>query len=324
MKILPVIIFSILLFPTITFASTNINVPFTSQAPYSNWSEPWENACEEATIVMVDAFYANKYDRTIHKAEAKLKLEQTFTYKHITLGWSLDENADTIIFLINNFFKWEAYKKINPTISDLKAEIDAGHPIILPSYGKALKNPYFHNGGPPYHTIVLSGYDDDKNMFITQEPGTRHGLDFRYSYDTIINAMHDFVQNDTQNGERVAIFTRELSDKSSNLDWDKDGLGKADEFIYHTNLLKPDTDDDGYADGIEVKNGFSPIIAEKKLQNGSLVKDPNSPSVYFIEHGKKRPIKNEKAFLSRGWSWSNIVTVSSSFLKKFTVGEFLK
>lgn len=26
---------------------TDLNVPFTSQAPTGDWSEPWQNACEQ-------------------------------------------------------------------------------------------------------------------------------------------------------------------------------------------------------------------------------------------------------------------------------------
>lgn len=30
--------------------SINLAVPFTSQAPTGDWSEPWQNACEEASF----------------------------------------------------------------------------------------------------------------------------------------------------------------------------------------------------------------------------------------------------------------------------------
>ncbi|PIY92744.1 MAG: hypothetical protein COY70_01615, partial [Candidatus Magasanikbacteria bacterium CG_4_10_14_0_8_um_filter_42_12] len=38
-------------------AILNLDVPFTSQAPESNWDQPWQDACEEATILMLDAYY---------------------------------------------------------------------------------------------------------------------------------------------------------------------------------------------------------------------------------------------------------------------------
>ena len=91
----------------------------------------------------------------------------------------------------------------------IKKEIDNKRPVILPLYGKALKNKYFKNGGPDYHVLVISGYDDDTNEFITEEPGLNTlGVDFRYKYATIMNAIHDFsVEGKTKSGRKVAIFT---------------------------------------------------------------------------------------------------------------------
>ena len=38
----------------------DLEVPFTSQSPDGNWSEPWQNACEETSILMVDNFYQDE------------------------------------------------------------------------------------------------------------------------------------------------------------------------------------------------------------------------------------------------------------------------
>jgi len=46
-----------------------ISVPFTSQAPEGNWQEPWQNACEEASIVMIQNFYKDE-GLTVEKARA--------------------------------------------------------------------------------------------------------------------------------------------------------------------------------------------------------------------------------------------------------------
>src|SRR3989344_1159390 len=37
-------------------ASGSIEVPFTVQAPLANWEDPYQEACEEASVVMVDYF----------------------------------------------------------------------------------------------------------------------------------------------------------------------------------------------------------------------------------------------------------------------------
>lgn len=183
-----------------------IPVPFTVQAPDANWGQPWQDTCEETVIAMVDFFYTGN---SFTKDTAKKAILNIINIKEKYIGKSIDENAETIIYLINNFLPWEAYTVKNPTLIDIKSEIDNNRPVILPVHGKYLYNPYFKNGGPDYHTIVISGYDDAKQEFIVQEPGTKYGLDFHYSYDTILSAMHDYLPDlQTKFGKPVAIFTR--------------------------------------------------------------------------------------------------------------------
>lgn len=301
--------------------SKSLNVPFTPQAPEANWAQPWQDACEEATIVMVDFFYAGK---TFNVRTAKTALLETINTKNKYIGESLDENAETVINIINKFFPWEAKIIKNPALKQIKTEIDAGRPVIIPAHGKHLYNPYFKNGGPDYHSLVISGYDDEKKEFITQEPGTRRGENFRYSYDVIMNAMHDFLLNNTKNGEKIAIFTSPDIYTSANTDGDKDGLNKEEELKYKTNLSLADSDGDGYKDGDEIKNGYSPISKDKKpALIGTLIKAVNDTKVYLLSNGTKRHILNEKVFLSHGWHWINILTVGGVFLDGLETGNVI-
>lgn len=49
-------------------------------------------------------------------------------------------------------------------------------------------------------------------------------------------------------------------------DTDQDGLTDEEETsVYHTNPNQSDTDGDGYGDGVEVQNGFSPLAQYKKM-----------------------------------------------------------
>ena len=58
-------------------------------------------------------------------------------------------------------------------------------------------------------------------------------------------------------------------------DTDKDGLNNYDEiYFYGTQPTDPDSDGDGYLDGDEVSNGYSPSVAEDKLE-------PITTKVYF-------------------------------------------
>jgi hypothetical protein len=64
----------------------------------------------------------------------------------------------------------------------------------------------------------------------------------------------------------VFIFP-EFARAEGEVDTDKDGLFDYQEiYTYHTDVNNPDTDGDGYVDGEEVKNGFSPLVAGKKME----------------------------------------------------------
>lgn len=53
------------------------------------------------------------------------------------------------------------------------------------------------------------------------------------------------------------------------LDSDKDGLQDEDEHVYYTDPNNPDTDGDGFSDGVEVEMGFSPHIGGNKQMHES-------------------------------------------------------
>jgi uncharacterized protein YvpB len=73
---------------------------------------------------------------------------------------------------------------------DLKKYLAKGNPVIVPAAGRELKNPNFTAPGPLYHNLVLVGYD--KNIIITNDPGTRKGRGYIYDMDVLYNAIHDF------------------------------------------------------------------------------------------------------------------------------------
>jgi hypothetical protein len=40
--------------------------------------------------------------------------------------------------------------------------------------------------------IVIKGYDPEKNVFITNDPGTRNGESFAYDTDVLFEAIRDY------------------------------------------------------------------------------------------------------------------------------------
>ena len=107
--------------------------------------------------------------------------------------------------ILKKYFQLKTKLPENPTLNDIAAIISKGHPIIVPCAGKLLENPYFTNGGPKYHMLVVKGYDLIRQNIITHDVGTRRGADFIYPWSRFQNANHDWHDSDIQNGKKIII-----------------------------------------------------------------------------------------------------------------------
>ena len=316
--IIPSIVVGLALLIVLPSVAGFLKISFTSQSPFGDWSQPWQDACEESSLVMVDSFY---HDRELNNDIAEQAILNVLKMKEKYYGVSLDENAEQIAGMINNFFSWEARVVENATLEQMKKELDEGRPIILPTDGKQLNNPNFLNGGPDYHVIVLSGYNEKKKVFISQDPGTQKGHNYEYSYQTIMSAMHDFLPNNqTKNAKRLAVFTNKDFFSSGLTDGDGDYLLKKDEIKQGTNLFSPDTDNDGYLDGEEVLAGYSPLEAEMKIKTGDLIRSDDNNRVYLLEGEKLRYVVSPEALVRNSWHWGQIKNVSQKFMERFSFG----
>jgi len=180
----------------------NLSVPFTSQAPFANWDETFKEGCEEASVLMVHYFYNNdSFTAQLATDEILAMVDWQLNY----FGGHFDLTAEQTAEMIKKYF---GYKKVevikNPTVDDIKNHISKQRPVIIPAAGKMLGNPYFIQPGPNYHMLVIKGYT--KTDFITNDPGTKRGEDFLYSYDTIMEAMHDWNKEDINLGAKKIII----------------------------------------------------------------------------------------------------------------------
>ena len=190
-----------------------IDVPFTSQAPSGDWSEPWQNACEETSIYMVSSFYAGD---KIKQAEATKRIREIFAVKAKDLTVSKDESLKTIAELIDTLnLPLKTHIVYDPTIDILKTELALGNPIIVPVYAPKLSSIYTASEGADYHVIVLVGYDDVDGVFVINDPGTSSGQGMRIPYDTFMTAIHDLNATDYLAGKKAVLFT----EKQNGLDW---------------------------------------------------------------------------------------------------------
>ncbi len=186
-------------------SEANVDVPFTTQAPAGDWSEPWQNACEETSIYMVASFYA---EDDIKRDEAILRIREIFKTKHEEFKVSKDESLATIAELIQKLdLPWSARLVYDPTIDDLKAELAAGRPIIVSVYAPALEKSFYVVNDIQYHVLVLVGYDDADGTFIVNDPGTQFGEGLRFPYATFMDAIHDLNPEDYEAGKKAVLFS---------------------------------------------------------------------------------------------------------------------
>lgn len=184
----------------------NLAVPFTSQAPTGNWDAVHEETCEEAAVLMTADYYkglpAGKLDPTTADAD----LLKIVDWENKTFGFYKDTTAAQTAQIASDYFHLHPTLLKNPTVAQLKAALVAGHPIVVPAAGRELGNPNFTAPGPIYHNLVLKGYTS--KGFITNDPGTHNGADYFYTFDTIMNAMHDWDPTNIDNGAKVVIIVQ--------------------------------------------------------------------------------------------------------------------
>lgn len=132
-------------------------------------------------------------------------------YETKNFGFHRDTNAHMTAILANEQSNFFARVVKKPTTNDVRAEIDAGRPVIYHAYAPALNNPRYKRPVNPYHVFVIIGYDDETKNFIVNDPGTNSGKHYKYSFDTILNANHDWVaKNNRGTGQAVMIFTEKF------------------------------------------------------------------------------------------------------------------
>ncbi len=188
-------------------ASVNLAVPFTPQAPHANWDLLHKEACEEASILMVNAYYQNVPEGRMDPDSVDVDLKKIVEFENALFGYFEDTTAEQTGVLAELHFGASKAEVIeNPTIDDIKMHLAAGRPVIVPAAGRLLGNPYFQEPGPIYHMFIIRGYTE-AGKFITNDPGTKRGEAFLYDFDTIMNAMHDWNNgNEITEGKKKILI----------------------------------------------------------------------------------------------------------------------
>jgi len=169
-----------------------LDVPFTSQAPLGQWSDPvYQNACEEASIIMANLWINGT--KNISAQDATTEIKNLADFEDKRFGTFYDLSTPDTAQLMKEYYNYNKIEvKTNITPDDIISELLNGNVVIVPMNGQELNNPYYTGQGPAEHKILVKGYDFKTDEFITNDCGTRHGESYRYPKDVFFNAIREY------------------------------------------------------------------------------------------------------------------------------------
>ncbi|MEF3692113.1 MAG: C39 family peptidase [Candidatus Moraniibacteriota bacterium] len=184
--------------------SIEIEVPFISQAPLGVWDEKHEEACEEASLIMLNAFLENK---KLDKNSGEAEIQKMIDFQIEKYGDYKDTSAEETVRLAGDFYGLENLEVIYDFEREaIKEYLAKGKPIIVSAAGRKLFNPYFTAPGPLYHNLILTGFNE-KDEIIVNDPGTKRGQNYRYQLNVLYEAIHDFTgdKEEIEEGKKAMI-----------------------------------------------------------------------------------------------------------------------
>lgn len=159
--------------------SVDLAVPFLEQCQGGVWDEAHVNASEEASLFMVHEFLVPlapiDFVDAVLASEKEHGLPSQFSsIEFASFIESYDESLHATVIE-------------DPTVEEIKTYLYQGTPVLVPTNGDVLQNPFFIAEGLPQHWIVLRGYEGEN--FFVNDPGTRRGEKYVYSQETVMSSM---------------------------------------------------------------------------------------------------------------------------------------
>lgn len=184
--------------------SANLPVPYTLQGPLNNLNIH-EESCEEAAALMYHYFLQGQItfngSTVIPAQKANDEMIAMKNWQVKNYGVEPDLSIEKLGQFIQQYYgyKYKTFKDI--TKEDIKREISAGNPVLVPVMTHSLKNPMY---GPQttYHILVIRGYNAQN--VITNDAGVR-GENQQYSWDILFQAIDAQTPKMGQGREMVVI-----------------------------------------------------------------------------------------------------------------------
>jgi hypothetical protein len=181
-------------------------VPFTPQAPTANWDQLHNEACEEADALMADAYFSGRKETTLSPEYAENEIAKLTEWQKQNFGYYLDITTPEMAKMMTAVYGLKTKVIDFPTADQIKQEIANGNLVIFSANGQRLGNPNFRQPGPIHHMLLIKGYN--KTGFVTNDSGTKRGLNYPYSYETLQYSAADWEhsQQNVNNNIKLAII----------------------------------------------------------------------------------------------------------------------
>ncbi len=186
----------------------NLPVPFMSQAPTANWDQLHNEACEEAVSYMAAAYFGNSADAqaaTIKPEAFEQALSDMTKWEDGNFGYHLDTTAEETAAMMEQMYGLRTEIISDYSADDIKSALAKGRLVIVAENGQKLGNPNYKQPGPIYHMLLIRGYTSEG--FVTNDPGTRRGQNYFYTFDTLYGAAAnwDHAKNTIDATKKIAI-----------------------------------------------------------------------------------------------------------------------
>lgn len=168
--------------------SVRLEMDFASQAPLGDWNPPYDEACEEASLIIVRHYLeGTPLDAGIMNRDILAMVDH-----EESVGLPIDIDMHELASVAEAMFGYETevIEGDGVTADRIEQELAKGNPVILPLAGQDIGNPYYSGDGPPYHVLVVVGYD--ANNFVTHDVGTKRGAYYSYRKNVLMSAIHDW------------------------------------------------------------------------------------------------------------------------------------
>jgi hypothetical protein len=130
--------------------------------------------------------------------EVEKQIVELGHYEQAHYGFSIDSSAQDTLRLLKDYFDYQkAVLQKNISTKDILNQLQKGNIVIVPVNGQRLGNPYYKAPGPLTHMLVVTGYDARTDEFITNDPGTKHGQNYRYTNIQLNSALQNYPSGQT-------------------------------------------------------------------------------------------------------------------------------